>query len=815
MAQSNVTVSTELSDPLPVAPQPFRQRAVDAARALLAKPIIRSGLSMAGSSVVSSSLGLLFWILAARRFSPADVGVSSTIIMTMIAMSDLCHLGLRTGILRYVPLAGVRRWGLIWRAYGVAMAAAAVAASVFVLGLGWWMPELLVLRSWFYGPLFVATTACWVVFQMEDSSLLALRLAHWIPVENGIFGLVKVLLLLPVAALALGDSRLGVFLAWAVPVFPVVVLVNVAVRAAVRRQNLAAAAAGVAPAAAGPSAPSPRRALRGTFDAGALGVPARELLSFSLADWSATASRTALTGLLSLLVLAYEGPEASAYYGVAATIALSLQLISVHIGDALLTESSHDRDAVDRNTLHSGLLGIAISAPVVLVATILAPVVLSLFGAEYPAGASTVLRLLLIACLPNVVTRIYVGRLRADRRIKAVIGFELALAVAELAGGWLLLLMTGIGGVGVAVLVATTLGAFYVLTVESSAWWWSRLPPVWRRRLNAVAAAGQKVVGLRRRGELSRAVNAALATRYRTVPTWRRAVLTPHLQSVAVAGHEGRPPLRLELASTDWGADVLARRAAASTAIAALSDLSSFRALIPYTIDDQSRGEGRFLLESALSGRPGSDLGRNQEVLPLVEAVHRAMDELHRATPGWITFGPDELEHWVSQPIRRLSDNLSLEPGSLVGLGRFLCDELRGRRVPAARIHGNLGLSTALFDPSGRLTGIVDWEWSDRGPAFLDWCTLALSAQVVELRTELGAIVRDLLEDPEVFTSHQSLARRSLPDVQAPVLILLAWLHLLVPAVTASSAPARGLPVHTEAVEPVLAWLAGREVAAR
>ena len=83
--------------------------------------------------------------------------------MAMIAMSDLCHLGLRTGLLRYVPLAGRHRWGLIWRAYATAMVVAGAVATAFVVGLGWWMPELVVLRSWVYGPLFVLTTAFWVV----------------------------------------------------------------------------------------------------------------------------------------------------------------------------------------------------------------------------------------------------------------------------------------------------------------------------------------------------------------------------------------------------------------------------------------------------------------------------------------------------------------------------------------------------------------------------------------------------------------------------------------------------------------------------
>ncbi len=222
-----MTASTE--------PSPVWSRTGAALRGLTALPLIQSGLSLVMSSVIASGLGFLFWLLAARQYESADLGVGSAVITAMILLADVGHLGLRTGLVRFLPLAGPDTRALIARSYGLSMAVAGVGALVFVAGLGWWMPELAVLRSWGFGLFFVVATMCWVVFQLEDSVMLALRLAHWVPVENGIFGALKIVLLFPLAGLAGRPAQLGVFLAWSLPVFVVVAVVTAAVAAAVAR----------------------------------------------------------------------------------------------------------------------------------------------------------------------------------------------------------------------------------------------------------------------------------------------------------------------------------------------------------------------------------------------------------------------------------------------------------------------------------------------------------------------------------------------------------------------------------------------------
>ena len=727
-------------------------------------PLVRSGLALASSSVITSALGFVFWVVAARQFTAAEVGVSSALISTMVVLSDFAHLGLRTGLAKFLPTAGPGQVRLILTSYAISVAMAVVLASAFVFGIGWWTPELDVVRSTPWAAVaFVAATAGWVLFLLEDSALLGVRLAPWVPVENGAFGLAKIVLLFPLAALAGASGQLGVFLAWSLPVFVVAAVVNWLMIRVLRARPVTDAS------------PAPP-------------VRLGQILSYSGIDWTASVIRTTVSGVLPLIVLSQLGSEASAYYWLAWTISHSIYFLAMTVGDALLVEASYDEVNVDRHTLHGGLLSMAISVPIVIVAIIAAPLVLGAFGAEYTEAATTLLRILMVAAIPNVIVRTYVGRLRAERRMVTALVFEAAIAIGVLVAGSILLQLWGLNGVGVAWLVLFTLGGLYVLAVESQSWWAHRIDS---RVVRAVRRAQGWLEPLRLWRPFSRsnrAIGAILPTLYHSVPAWSRLVLTDHSQVVAVAGHEGRPPLWVEVARSDHGAQELARRVEAVSQISRLSGVPSFVALVPYPIEHH-RGPGRaYVVESAVSGRPGRALRHDVGTDVLVAAVVDALSTLHHASAGRMVFDADNLEHWVSEPLRTVGEIGRIDDARLADLGQDLVRGLDGREATSARIHGSLSLDNTLFDPTGRLTGIVDWERSQVGPTFLDWGTLALSALTVELKDDLGPVTVAMLEDPDRFMQHPALAASSLPEVEPRILLMMAWLHAIQgPLVAASS----------------------------
>jgi len=104
-----------------------------------------------------------------------------------------------------------------------------------------------------------------------------------------------------------------------------------------------------------------------------------------------------------------------------------------------------------------------------------APWVLALFGPEYSAHGTTLLRLLSLAALPNLLLGIAIDVARARRTLGWAVGLQAVLCVLVLGLTAWLLPVFGIAGVGVAWLLAECLLAVPLLLTLNR--WLPRRPP--------------------------------------------------------------------------------------------------------------------------------------------------------------------------------------------------------------------------------------------------------------------------------------------------------------------------------------------------
>ena len=194
----------------------------------LRSPLYRNGYALVVATGATSVLGFLYWLIAARQYDTGDVGRNSALIAAMTFLANLAHLNLTNGLNRFVPTAGRKTGRLIGLSYIVAGALSVVAALIFVVGVDFWSPELtnLVRENPLAIGAFVAATALWVIFQLQDSVLTGLGRADWVLYENVVYGVVKIGLLVALAT-ALPDE--GVFASWTLPLIAIVVPINVLV----------------------------------------------------------------------------------------------------------------------------------------------------------------------------------------------------------------------------------------------------------------------------------------------------------------------------------------------------------------------------------------------------------------------------------------------------------------------------------------------------------------------------------------------------------------------------------------------------------
>lgn len=397
-------------------------------------PVHRDGLALVLSSGLTSAVGLLYWVLAARLFAPATVGVNSVALSTMQLLGGVAHLNLTQALLRFGPVAGRHTRRLALACYAVAGVVAALVGLGYAAGAPVWAPEMVGAVG--YGPLlvfFAVATPAWAIFTMQDYLLTALKRATVVPLENLVFALLKIGLLGAAVGLAFVG---GIAASWVLATVLVVVAVNawLLLRAIPRVTG------------------EPLEPVR-----------PRVIARFVRSDYAgATLWQLAMHGLPAL-VLARLGADDAAVYGIVWTIAISLYLIPSGMGQSMIAHTAGDpasADAARRAMVRRSLM---LVVPAAAVLSVGAYPVLWLFGEHYARNGAWALALAALSAIPQVVTASTVAQARVQQRMRVLVAVPGTLGVAVLVGAWLLMPVLGITGVALSWLVVQVVGAAVLL----------------------------------------------------------------------------------------------------------------------------------------------------------------------------------------------------------------------------------------------------------------------------------------------------------------------------------------------------------------
>jgi O-antigen/teichoic acid export membrane protein len=418
-------------------------RSVSGLRREFAVPLFRNAYALMLNTVVNSGLGLLYWIVAAHEFSAAEVGRGSALISLMVLVSTVTQLNFAGALVRFLPRAGTSGRGLLLSAYGIAAAAAVLGTTAvmaychFALRPGDALWVSLPFAAWF-----VVSTTAWSLFNLQDAALTGLRSAIWVPLENGTYGLIKLVLLVIVAQTAQVE---GVFTSWSLPVIALLVPVNLLIFRRILPRHAAAGVAEEQPA----SPATLRRYMAGDY--------AAQLFS----QFSST--------FLPVLVVSLLGAEQGAYFLPAQTIFAAMAMLSTAITSALVVEAAKDPQHAHQHARAVLRRICVIVLPSAVVVTLAAPLLLSLFGADYRDHATTVLQLMMASMFPRVIVSLYVTKCRLENRTFLLAILQLVQAVILIACTVLLAPVIGLAAVGWAALAAEVVPGLAV-TVSVVRW---------------------------------------------------------------------------------------------------------------------------------------------------------------------------------------------------------------------------------------------------------------------------------------------------------------------------------------------------------
>jgi O-antigen/teichoic acid export membrane protein len=179
--------------------------------------VINAG-TLVGTTGVTAGLGVVYWWLAARSFSPADVGLASAVISATLLLGTLSVLGSGTLLIGELPRQGpLERRRLVVTAGVVAGLAGGILGVLFALLAPALSGDFRMLGA---GPGYVAVVALTIgmtaVGVVVDNALIGILRGDLHLARNALFAIVKLGALVVVTMLPVRQDALAIYVTWLV-----------------------------------------------------------------------------------------------------------------------------------------------------------------------------------------------------------------------------------------------------------------------------------------------------------------------------------------------------------------------------------------------------------------------------------------------------------------------------------------------------------------------------------------------------------------------------------------------------------------------
>ena len=384
-------------------------------------PLFKNSYFLMATTAVTSVFGFIFWILAARFYETAAVGLASAIIAALSLLAIFSNLGLGIGLIRFLPGDKANGTSMINTCFTLSGLASVVIALIFLSGLDFWSPALLpVLRHPIFFTSFIFFAIVWALNPLISCVFLAKRSTEFTFIQNALASFLKLVLIIPFAVFF--NSAFGIF-----------------------------ASAGIAMSVALLIAIfwSLPKIQQGYFP---LCIVRREVLNeighYSGGNYIARIFLQSSSLVLPLMVINILGAEMSAYFYIAWSVTAILMVIPTSIFNSLFAEGSNEEESLLANTKKSLKLLLLLLLPAILILLVIADKVLLLFGQAYFQNGALLLRIIAVSIIPYSINYLYITIARVKMDISSAIKVSVAITCLSLGLCYFLMLNMGLPGVG-------------------------------------------------------------------------------------------------------------------------------------------------------------------------------------------------------------------------------------------------------------------------------------------------------------------------------------------------------------------------------
>ena len=416
-------------------------------------PRFANSVALILGRVASSGLGFLTWLITARLFAPAEVGIASGVVSAMMLCVQLALLGIGAAVIKLYPEHESRPARLLDSSLNLVSAAALVASGLFLLLASVAFRELSVVAATpLYTLLFLAMTLFGAVNVLLDNVSIAMRRNDQVFVRNVLFGIITISLVAALPLLLGAADSISIVFAWALAGFGACALGAVQLW----------------------------RSLSHYFYRPQINLGiGRRLVRVGLPNYLLTLTERAPNWVIPIIVTELLSPVDNAHWYTVWMMAWVVFIVPISVGQNLFAEASRRPDAIREALRHSTRTSLLLGGLAAGGIALFAPLILSLLGPGYAAAGVTPLRILVLAVVPVIYIQNYYAICRARSKLLEAT-------------------LTGITSGTASVVAAIAVGPVYGLTGMALSWLITQslvsLWAIWRlRRLmrSAEAASSQ------------------------------------------------------------------------------------------------------------------------------------------------------------------------------------------------------------------------------------------------------------------------------------------------------------------------------------
>jgi O-antigen/teichoic acid export membrane protein len=353
--------------------------------------MLPNSLALIAAKVATLGLGFLFWVLAARLFSPRDVGLAAAVVAAVMLCTQFALLGAGAAVISLYPEHASSPRRLLHTGINFVVLSGGLIGLAFVAVAAGGFPKLGVVgSSAAYTGLFASMSIFGTLAILLDQISTTLRRgdeALGRGLLNGVLSLVCLALL---GVLGASAGSMAIFACWVVG-------------------GAAACALGALQLWRGAA----RYRWRPALDFGL----ARRLIVVGMPNHLLTLADRAPGLVLPVIVTELLSPTTNAFWYAVWMMAWVVFVIPVQVGMTVFSEASHRPAAIDQLVRHGLRVGLGIGTAAAVCMAALASVALSFMGPRYASGGTEALRILVWGVVPAAIIQVYYARSRAVRRL--------------------------------------------------------------------------------------------------------------------------------------------------------------------------------------------------------------------------------------------------------------------------------------------------------------------------------------------------------------------------------------------------------------